>query len=194
MNGLEAFGSLVGLAVLVFPVLVVLALALRGTGGLHLTAHEGLVVAATLTLAGFARGVLGAFTLDDTLFAPLLMALPIAIGLRYGPRVALASTAASWWLLAVLAMANGGAASGSHPEGIGALVVAAGASVLAGVYAAVGARASPLGASVPLVLVTAPAIASPSNVWGDPNVWLGWIATGAWVFLLESRLPTLRPT
>lgn len=190
MNALQSLGSALGLAALAAPAFAVLALALRGTGGLLLHPVEGFTVAALVTVAGALRALTGAFTLDDPFLAPLLVAAPVAVGLRFGPRVAVASTASAWWLFAVLAFANETEAALDESGGprVALLVIAATVAVLSGLYAPVAAAHRKALGYVPALLLVVPAFVGSAGVWADPTTWVGWVATAAWIVVLERRL------
>lgn len=184
MNAIESFAALLSLASIAVPAIVVMALVLRGTGGIMLTPLEGVVVAVAISLAAVARGLMGVFTLDDTLLGPLVWAVPIVIGIRFGARVAVASAAASWLLFGVLALGNRGLDGlESSTAGMAPLGVASVAAVLAGLYAALGMRTARSLGILPVALFLAPALAHTSEAWADPHALVGVVACASWVLI-----------
>lgn len=180
MTTIATFAALFAAAL---PVLLLVGLALRGSGGIQLTPIETILVAVAVTWTALVRVVFGAITLDHPFLAPILFALPIAAGMHFGPRTGSVTAVGTWMVVGVLALGNGVLDEAGDVGG--SFVACAGAAVFAGFYAGF------LGAwrrSMSLVacgFAFVPALAHPSGPIADPVVILGALATVPWALLLD---------
>ncbi len=174
------------------PLALVVALALRGSGGLKLTPVESLLTSVVVLLGGTQVALLGSVTLDDRVFAPILLGLPIATAIHFGMRVAFASNLAGWLILIPISFASSLDGIGEDMldgfTSVGGVFLAAGVACLAASYAGFLTRVHRLAAPLPMLLWLGPYLTHPARPLWDPLSWATLFYGVFWAFALTALM------